>query len=127
MIWPPSKPISIRTRSSAMRHHLREDAVHGVGMDERDLQAEHALPRLLVDQLRPLLHQPGERGADVADLVGDVVHAGSAVGEELAHGRVLAERREQLDSALADADGSRLDPLVRHSLAMLETRAEQAL
>ena len=44
MIWPPSKPTSMRTDSvSATGNHLREDAVGGVGMQERDLQAEEPL------------------------------------------------------------------------------------
>ena len=41
----------------------------------------------------------GERRADVVHLVGDVVHAGAALREELADRRVLAERGQQLDAA----------------------------
>src|SRR5918999_3077376 len=75
MVWPPSKAISIRTCSfSATRDHLREHAVNGVRVDKCDFQAEEALPWLGVDQLRPLLREPLERGSDVADLIGDVVH-----------------------------------------------------
>ena len=41
MICPPSNPTSIRTRPfSANCHHLRQDAVHGVGMNESNLEAE---------------------------------------------------------------------------------------
>src|SRR5439155_12480680 len=68
-IWPPAKPSSIRTRSSGNRHHLREDAVDGVRMDEGDLETEHAVPRRLVDQLRACVRQLGERGPDVLYLV----------------------------------------------------------
>src|SRR4051795_12351630 len=102
MIWPPSKAISMRTRSSATADDLREHAVHGVGMDERDLQAEEPTPRRLVDQLRALGGELVDRRADVVDLVGDVVHAGPAVGEELTDRRVVAECGEQLDPAGAD-------------------------
>src|SRR4051794_34161363 len=82
MIWPPSKAISSRI-CSAMRDELREDAVDGVGMDECDLEAEEALPRLLVDQLRSFVGEPGERRAQVVDLVGDVVHPGPSLRQEL--------------------------------------------
>src|SRR5215212_7626658 len=78
---PPSKPISIRTKS-AMGHHLREDAVDGIWMDERDLEAEQSLSRLLVDELGALTLQRVEGGADVADLERHMVHTCSARGEE---------------------------------------------
>src|SRR6266508_2929598 len=55
MTWPPSNPTSIRTRSSATRHQLREHAVDGIGMDERDLEPEEDAMRLLVDQFDTLL------------------------------------------------------------------------
>src|SRR4051812_1503332 len=97
MIWPPSKAISMRTRSSANADDLREHAVHGVGMDERDLEPEQPAPWRVVDQLRSLGRELVDSRADVVDLVGDVVHAGPALGEELAHRRVVAERGEQLD------------------------------
>src|SRR5918992_5905105 len=73
MIWPPSNATSIRTCSfSATGDDLREHAVHGVRVDERDLEPEKSLARLRVDQLGTLLGQPGERVADVGHLVGDV-------------------------------------------------------
>src|SRR5438552_4909718 len=99
MIWPPSKATSMRTRpaSSGTRHDLGEHAVDGVRVEERDLKAEHAAARLVVDQLGALLGQLGERRVDVRDLVGDVVHTGAAAGEELADRRALAGRREGLD------------------------------
>src|SRR5436853_2839534 len=128
VIWPPSKAISRRTVPfSAMCYHRREDSVDGVGMDERDLEAEEALPRLVVDQLRAAPGEVRQRLAQVVDLVGDVVHARPAAREELAHRRVRAERGEQLDTALADADRSRLDALLRHELAVLELGAEETL
>ena len=48
-IWPPSSPISTRANSFSLvsGNHLREDAVHGVGMDERDFETVEAPPRHL--------------------------------------------------------------------------------
>src|SRR5205085_10529102 len=128
VIWPPSNAISRRTVPfSAMCDHLREDSVDGMRVDERDLEAEEPLPRLVVDQLRAAFGEVRQRLAQVVDLVGDVVHARPAVREELADRRVGAERGEQLDAALADADRSRLDALLRHELAVLELGAEEPL
>src|SRR4026209_140355 len=127
MIWPPSKPISMRTRSSAIADDLREHAVYGVGMCERDLAPEEPAPGRLVDQLGALGGELVDRDTHVVDLVGDVVHAGTALGEELADGRVVAERREQLGPAGADSQRGRFDALVRHRLAVLEPRAEETL
>ena len=67
---------------------------------------------MLVDQLGAVGPQPVELGADVVDLERDVVHARAALREERPDGRVGAERREQLDPALADAQRRRLDALV---------------
>ena len=99
----------------------------GVGMDECDLEAEEALARLGVDQLGARVREPAELGADVLDLVGDVVHAGTALREDAADGRVRDERREQLDPAGADEDGRRLDALVLDAGPVLELGAEEAL
>src|SRR5215467_10298741 len=103
MINPPSKPISTLDDSvSATGHHLREDAVNGVWMDERDLHAVETPAWLLVDQLgtgRPELVQDG---GDIVHLVGDVMHAGPALGDEPPHRRVVAGRLEQLDAIAAD-------------------------
>src|SRR5687768_12701511 len=96
-IAPPSNAISMRTRSSrslATRDDLREHAVHRVGVDERDLQPEQTLVRLLVDQLRTLAREPGQRLREIADLVGDVVHPGPPLGEEASDVRVLAQGRD---------------------------------
>ena len=48
----------------------------------------------------------------VVDLVGDVVHPGSALGQEPPDRRVVARRREQLDPARADEERGGLDALV---------------
>ncbi len=96
-------------------------------MDEGDLEAEHAAPRRLVDQLGAGFREVCEGGADVVDLVRDVVHTWAALREEAADRRVLAECAQQLEAALADADGRCLDTLLVHARAMLEPRAEEAL
>ena len=96
-------------------------------MDEGDLEAEHAVPRGLVDQLGAGFREVYEGGADVVDLVRDVVHTWAALREEAADRRVLAECAQQLEAALADADGRCLDTLLVHARAMLEPRAEEAL
>jgi hypothetical protein len=96
-------------------------------MHERDLEAEHAVPRPLVDQLDALLGEVSERRLEVGDLVSDVVHALAALREEPADGRVVAERGEQLDAALADPHRGSLDSLVLDPLAVLEASSEEAL
>jgi hypothetical protein len=73
-------------------------------MDEGDLEAEHAAARRLVDQLGARVRKVGEGGADVVDLVCDVVHTRAALREEAADRCVLAECAQQLEAALADAD-----------------------
>src|SRR5262245_4356827 len=102
MIWPPSKPISMRTRS-ATRNQLREDAVHGLGVDERGLHAEEARPRRGVDQLGALALETRQLRPEVVDLVGDVVHPGAAARQEPPDRCVLVEGGEQLDMARPDA------------------------
>ena len=96
-------------------------------MDEGDLEAEHAVPRSLVDQLGTRLREVGEHGPDVVDLVRDVVHPGPALREETADGAVVTERAEKLEPAVADADGRGLDTLFVDPRAMLEPGAEKTL
>ena len=100
--------------------------MHGVRVDERDLEPEQPGARLGVDQLGALVREPGERGAQVADLVGDVVHPRPALREKAPDGRLLAEREQQLDAAVADEHGRRLHTLVGHGPAVLERGAEEA-
>src|ERR1043166_6368662 len=123
--WPPSKPISIRT-CSAMGHHLREDAVDGIGVNERDLQAEEPRVRLRVDELGAIALQRLERRPDVRNLEGDVVHPGPAGVQEAPHRGVVLEGGEELDAAATDEDRRRLDALLGDSRPMLELGAEEA-
>jgi hypothetical protein len=96
-------------------------------MDESDLKAEEALPRLGVDQLGPCRREPFELDTDVVDLVGDVMHARAAACQEPANGSLGSKRGEQLDTAGADQHGRRLDPLVVDLRPVLEFGAEETL
>src|SRR5918995_1507412 len=102
-------------------------AVDGVRMDECNLEAEEAGARLLVDELSPAVGEVAQGRGEIVDLVGDVVHAGPALGEELADGRLLPEGTHQLDPALTHSHGHCLDALVLERAAMLDAAAEQSL
>ncbi len=78
-----------------------------------------------VDQLRPGRREVVECGRDVVHLVGDVVDAGAAPGEEAPHRGVLAGRGEQLDPARADEHRGGLDALVGDDRAVLERSPEE--
>ena len=58
-----------------------------------------------------------EGRVDVVDRVGDVVQAGALRCQELANRRLGAERRQQLDVAVADVEQRRLDSLGLDRLA----------
>jgi hypothetical protein len=107
-------------------NQLREDAVDRVGMQERDLEPEQPLPRLFVDELDSLLGKLADRRADVGNFVGDVVHPGPALAEELADRRLLPERGQQLDAAVTDPQRRGFDALVGNRLSVLEPSAEDA-
>ena len=92
----------------------------GIWMDERDLETEHPAARRCVDQLGPGAGKIVEGGANVVDLVRDVVHARPALREEAADGRVLPKRSEQLDTTVADTNRRRFNALVFDTLTMFE-------
>jgi hypothetical protein len=96
-------------------------------MDERHLEAEHAAAGRRVDQLGALGREMHQGGPKVLDLVRDVVHPRAALREEAADWRVLAERAQQLEPALAHPDGRRLDALLLDARAPLDPGAEEAL
>ena len=96
-------------------------------MHEGDFEPEHPVPRLVVDQPGAAGSEIGDRSANVVHLVRDVVHPRAALRQELADGRIVAERRKQLDPVLADADRRGLDTLIVHTGAVLEAAAEEAL
>ena len=59
------------------------------------------------------------------DFVGNVMHAGSALGEEAADGSVFAKRLEQLDPSVADPHRGRADALLLDRGSMLDLCAEE--
>jgi len=113
-------------RALAGRERKRELAG---GADQARSRAEAALraARLRVDQLDALRSEIGERRVDVVHLVGDVVHARPALREEAPDRRVLAQRRHQLDAAVADTQQGRLDALLHDGGPVLEPAAEETL
>ena len=96
-------------------------------MDEGDLEAEHALARGDVDELGALPAEIQEGGPHIVDFVGDVMHAGAVAREKTPHGRVGAERGDQLDAAVADLHRRCLHALLLDTFAMLEPGTEQLL
>ncbi len=98
-----------------------------IGVHESDLEAEEPLARRGVDQLGALLGELGERRRDVVHLVRQMMQSGSALRDELPHGRVVAEGREQLDPTVTDPNRRGLDPLALHAGAVLEAAGEEAL
>ena len=96
-----------------------------VRVNEGDLEPKQPSMRLLVDQLDALLGEPLELALKIAHLVGDVVHARAAAGEELANRGLITERREQLDAALANAHGRCLDALRGNRVPLLYLGAEK--
>lgn len=112
---------------SATGHHLREDAVNGVGMHERHLEPVQAAPWTLVDQSSACHRQLAKNRFDVVRLERDVVHAGTAPREEATHGSVVPGRGEQLDATLAEQQSGSLDPLLLELVAVLDLRAEESL
>ena len=99
----------------------------GIRVDERDLEPEETRLRLGVDQLGSRACEIGERGRQVVDLVSNVVHPRPALREEPADGRVLLQRREELDAVLSEPDDRSLDALVGDDLAALYRSLEQPL
>src|SRR3954468_2976297 len=122
--WPPSNPTSMRMRS-AICHQFREDAVDGARVDERYLETEEPRVRLGVDQVPACRAEPRELGPHVVDPVRDGMHARPALRQEAPHRRVVAERLDQLDPAVAYTDGCRIDALVVDLRAVLQLGPEQ--
>ena len=94
-------------------------------MDERDLEAEEAWTRDLVDQRHVVGLEPLELGGDVGDLEGDVVHPRAALGQEPPDRSVLAGRFEQLYPPLADPHRGRTHALLVDRGLVLDLGAEE--
>ena len=99
--------------------------MNGIRVDECDLEPEKPAMWLLVDQLDALLGETLQLELEIGHLVGDVMHAGAAVGEKLADRRFIAERREQLDSAFANSYRGGFDTLLGNCVAVLDLGAEE--
>ena len=99
----------------------------GIRVDKRHLEAEQTRARAVVDQVRAGTRELGQRRVEIAHLVGHMVHSRPPLREEASDGRVLSERLEQLDAAIADAHGSRPHSLVINRCAVFDLRAEQLL
>ena len=76
---------------------------------------------------RPRARHCSSALVDVRAAVGGVVEARAPLGEELARRRVVAERAQQLDVRVADAQQHRLDTLLGDRLAVLDRHAERSL
>jgi hypothetical protein len=94
---------------------------------ERDLEPEHPLARLAVDQLGASGNEVGRGRSHVVDFVRNVMHARPALREKPADRRVVAESRQELDPVVTDADRRRLDALSVDASAMLEPAAKKTL
>ena len=81
---------------------------------------------LAVDQLDPGGGELLQRRVDVVDRVGDVVQAGPFLRRGTCRRGVGAERRQQLDVALADVEQDRLDALLLDRLAVDERPSRTA-
>lgn len=96
-------------------------------MDESDLETEEPCAGPLVDQLGAGARELGQCRAQIAHFVRNVVHARAALREEASDRRVLAERFEQLDPAVADPKRRRPHALIVDCRAMLDLGSEKAL
>src|SRR6185369_2150995 len=105
---------------------LGQDASSGAWVQKGDAAVADAHPGLGVDQLQPGGGELLQGRVDVVDRVGDVVQPGAVLGQVFADRRVGAERRQQLDVALADVEQYRLDALGLHRLAVGELHLEAA-
>lgn len=96
-------------------------------MDERDLEAEEPRSRLRIDQICTGSRELGQRRAEVAHLVRDVMHAGTALRQEPADRRVLGERLEQLDPPRSDAKRRCTHALILNRRTVFHLGAEETL
>jgi hypothetical protein len=94
-------------------------------MNERHLEPEKPLMRLLVDELDALRGEIPKLVVEIAHRIGHVVHPGTTLGQKPADRRVLAERADKLDAAFADPHRSGLDALVRDGVAALDFCSEE--
>ena len=96
---PPRKPMLIfwglSSAISVLRGRLDDLGEHAAGrggMQEGDARAADSRAGLLVDQPQPGRRERAQRLLDVVHPVGDVVQPGAALGQELPHRGLGAER-----------------------------------
>ena len=94
---------------------------------ERDLEPEHPLARLAVDQFGASSSEVGRGRSHVGDFVRDVMHARPALRKKLADRGVFAESRQELDPVVTDADRRRFDALSIDAGPMLQSTAKETL
>src|SRR5215472_4623120 len=93
-----------------MLDELGQDPADALGMDEGDRHAVQPDARLRVDELHAFGTRVGERLPDVRHGVGDVMQAGSSIGQELAHHRVPASGRYELELRTSHVEKRGVDP-----------------
>jgi hypothetical protein len=97
-------------------------------MQEADARAAvTAAPRFLVDGFQAGVAHGVEHLGHVVDLVGDVVEAFAALGDEATDRRVAGKRLHQLDLHVTDPEAGRLYAVFSCDPAMLDLQAEGAL
>jgi len=125
MIWPPSNAISIRTRSgSATCNHLRENAVDGIRVDERDLEPEQTGPRALVDQICTRARELRQRRIEIVHLVGNMVHTGPLLGGGSGRPACPPQAARAARRDFAEAHRRRAHALIFDCRAVLDLRTE---
>jgi hypothetical protein len=87
-------------------------------MDERDQRVTGTASGDVVDRRDALVSQAGQGGRHVLDAVRDVMHPGSALGEEDPNGCIRPERPEQLDERGPYGEQDLFDALLLHAFPM---------
>ena len=98
-----------------------------IRMNESDLEAEEPRTRVLVDQVGARTDELGQRRAEIAHLVGDVVHPRAALRQKATNRRVFFQRFEELHPSRADTERRSPHALVIHGGGVLDLRAEETL
>lgn len=78
---------------------FHQDAVSVLRVDEVDARVGRTASGSVVQQPNPAVAKLGGDGVDVGDPVGELLEAGAASVDELGDGRVLVQRREQLNGS----------------------------
>lgn len=101
--------------------------MHGVRMDEGNLETVEPASRNLVDQSCTCAGELAQNGLDIVGLESDVVHPRPAPRDEAADRSVLSCRLEELDPAVSDEQRRSLYSLDGERVSVLDPRTEQPL